>query len=54
MRRCSRNNTEEWGFEAIFEKFCPDCGMMVEFFKDEIRRTCPTYDVYPFTLVIRS
>ena len=41
MRRCSGNNTEEWGFEAIFEIACPKCGMMVEFFKDEIKRTCP-------------
>jgi hypothetical protein len=41
MRRCSGNNTEKWGFEAIFEKTCPGCGMMMEFFKDEIRRTCP-------------
>jgi len=41
MRRCSGNNSEEWSFEAIFEKACPNRGMMVEFFKDEIRRTCP-------------
>ena len=35
MRRCSGNNTEEWGFDSIFEKACPGCGMMMEFFKDE-------------------
>jgi len=41
MRRCSGNNTEEWNFEAIFEKVCPNCDMMVAFFKDEMKRNCP-------------
>jgi hypothetical protein len=35
----SNYNTEGWGFEAIFDIDCPDCGLKVEFFKDEIRRT---------------
>lgn len=41
MRRCSGNNTEEWGFDSIFEQICPECRIAVEFFKDEIKRTCP-------------
>lgn len=41
MRRCSGNNTEEWGFDSIFEIECPSCGNAVEFFKDETRRNCP-------------
>jgi len=41
MRKCSGNNTEEWGFDAIFEIECPHCGKKVEFFKDEISRRCP-------------
>ena len=41
MRKCTGNNTEEWGFDSIFEIPCPHCGEMVEFFKDELRRTCP-------------
>lgn len=41
MRKCCGNNWEEWGFDSIFEIECPVCGREVEFFKDEIRRTCP-------------
>ena len=42
MRKCCGNNWEEWGAEAIFDLECPHCGQMVEFFKDEITRTCPS------------
>ena len=41
MRKCTGNNTQEWGPEAIFEVECPSCGTLVEFFKDEISRYCP-------------
>lgn len=41
MRKCTGGNTEEWGFDAIFDVMCPECGHPVEFFKDEIDRTCP-------------
>ena len=41
MRKCSRNNSNEWGFDAIFEVECRHCGNLVEFFKDEITRRCP-------------
>lgn len=37
MRRCSGNNTEEWAFDSIFEQVCPSCGVVIEFFKDEIK-----------------
>ena len=41
MRKCTGNNTQEWGFDAIFDVKCQTCGYMVEFFKDEITRNCP-------------
>ena len=41
MRKCSGNNFEEWGFDAIFDIECSSCGNLVEFFKDEITRKCP-------------
>ena len=41
MRKCTGNNTHEWGFDAIFDVKCPNCGNLVEFFKDEINRNCP-------------
>lgn len=41
MRRCTGNNTQEWGFDAIFDIKCDQCGHLVEFFKDEISRKCP-------------
>ena len=41
MRKCTGNNTQDWGFDAIFDVRCPHCGNSVEFFKDEIKRNCP-------------
>ena len=41
MRKCNGNNTETWGFDAIFDVTCPNCGNVMEFFMDEITRTCP-------------
>ena len=38
MRKCSRQDMAEWGFDAVFEVSCPKCGYEVEFFKDEITR----------------
>ena len=32
MRKCSGNNFEEWGVEAIFDIECPNCGHLVQFF----------------------
>jgi len=36
MRKCTGNNWQEWGLDAIFDVKCQTCGHMVEFFKDEI------------------
>jgi len=40
MKRCTGNNTHEWGPDAIFDVACKHCGEAVEFFKDEISRNC--------------
>ena len=40
MKKCTGNNTQEWGFDSIFDVKCKNCGKMVEFFKDEITRNC--------------
>jgi len=40
MRKCSGNNTQEWGLDAIFDVKCTACEHMNEFFKDEITRRC--------------
>ena len=40
MRKCTGNNTQEWGPDAIFDVKCKNCGDLVEFFKDEITRNC--------------
>jgi endogenous inhibitor of DNA gyrase (YacG/DUF329 family) len=41
MRKCTGNNTQEWGTDSIFDIECRHCGHPVEFFKDEITRNCP-------------
>ncbi len=40
MRKCTGNNTQDWGSDAIFNVTCKGCGHQVEFFKDEITRNC--------------
>lgn len=40
MRKCTGNNTQEWGPEAIFTIECESCGHPVEFFQDELARPC--------------
>jgi hypothetical protein len=40
MSKCPGQNTQYWGFDAIFEVHCPKCGNPVEFFRDEVRRKC--------------
>jgi hypothetical protein len=40
LRKCTGNNTQEWGPDAIFNVKCKNCGELVEFFKDEITRYC--------------
>ena len=39
--KCPGQDTQFWGYGAIFEADCPDCGATVEFFKDDTMRTCP-------------
>ncbi len=41
MKKCTGNNTWEWGSDAIFDMKYTNCGNSVEFFKDEITRNCP-------------
>jgi len=40
MKKCTGNNTQEWGFDAIFDVKCKKCGNLVEFFKYDITRNC--------------
>lgn len=39
--KCPGQDSRFWGKEAIFDARCPECGAMVEFFKDEPSRKCP-------------
>lgn len=38
--RCPGQDSRYWDGGAIFEAVCPQCGKMVEFFKDESTRKC--------------
>ncbi len=38
--KCPGQDSRNWGSEAIFEARCPECGGVVEFFKDESSRKC--------------
>lgn len=39
--RCPRTDPNRGQPDDVHEVACPDCGEMVEFFKDEPRRICP-------------
>ncbi len=39
--KCPGQDTRYWKEDAIFEVRCPECGTMVEFFKDDVSRPCP-------------
>jgi hypothetical protein len=39
--KCPGQDTQYWTASAIFEALCPECGMGVEFFKDDTTRKCP-------------
>ena len=38
--KCPGQDTQYWDAEAIFETKCPECGHVVEFFKDDTTRKC--------------
>jgi hypothetical protein len=40
MSKCPGQNTQYWGFDAIYDVACPNCSKFVEFFRDEVRRRC--------------
>lgn len=42
MFRCPGQDMRNWGPDAIFDVTCPSCSAAVEFFKDEVKRTCPS------------
>lgn len=42
MARCPGQDTQTWGFDSIFDVECPKCHVQVEFFKDEMKRKCPS------------
>jgi hypothetical protein len=39
--KCPGQDTQFWTAEAIYETACPQCGVTVEFFKDDTSRKCP-------------
>ncbi|MEX1298241.1 MAG: HD domain-containing protein [Desulfotignum sp.] len=38
--KCPGQDTQYWDQNAIFETQCPECGHMMEFFKDDATRRC--------------
>ena len=47
---CPGQDTQYWTAEAIYDIPCSGCGRLLEFFKDDLRRSCPecgTYTVNP-------
>jgi hypothetical protein len=40
MSKCPGQNTQNWGYDAIFDVECPKCKNPVEFFKDEVKQRC--------------
>jgi hypothetical protein len=38
--KCPGQNTRNWTFTDIFEIACQNCGVVVEFFKDDPYRVC--------------
>ncbi len=39
--KCPGQDSRYWKPGAIFEVKCPNCGELIEFFKDDTRRKCP-------------
>ncbi len=42
--KCPGQDSRYWKPGAIFDVKCPNCGYMIEFFKDDTRRRCPNCD----------
>lgn len=40
--QCPGQDSRYWEFDAIFESKCVKCGKMVEFYKDDTTRKCPS------------
>ncbi|MDW7710472.1 MAG: hypothetical protein SCH98_08350 [Deferrisomatales bacterium] len=40
MSKCPGQDTQQWGFDAIFDVECPKCRKPLEFFKDEVKHRC--------------
>ena len=42
MSKCPGQDTQQWGFDAIFDVDCPKCKKPIEFFKDQVKQRCRT------------
>ena len=40
MSKCPGQDSQQWGFDAIFDVECPKCRTSIEFFKDEVKHRC--------------
>jgi hypothetical protein len=40
MSKCPGQDSQQWGFDAIYDVECPKCHVAVEFFKDEVKHRC--------------
>jgi predicted RNA-binding Zn-ribbon protein involved in translation (DUF1610 family) len=41
-RKCPGQDLRCWKPEDIFETLCLHCGQAIEFFKDDLKRNCPS------------
>ncbi len=39
--KCPGQDSRFWKLDAIFDVKCPQCGHLIEFFKDDTKRKCP-------------
>jgi hypothetical protein len=40
VAKCPGQDSQQWGFDAIYDVECPKCGAKIEFFKDEVKHRC--------------
>ncbi|GAB4266168.1 MAG: hypothetical protein Kow0092_18960 [Deferrisomatales bacterium] len=40
MSKCPGQDTQQWGYDAIYDVECPHCHHWIEFFKDEVKHRC--------------